>query len=233
MSKSCKNITRIVFILLFFLYIGYNYIDFAAKTYETLRVGDILKYCSIVLCFLLAILNSKQASSEKDALIVVVALAFTLLSDTLILLFQKNTAGVICFCFVHLCYIYRYKPNWIVKAATVSILLFFLLIVMRIFMQNQFLSFENIFAVLYAFLFVLDFVSFSKADKGSIKIYFVWVGLILFLLCDINVAMFNILPKDGILYAMATNLMWVFYLPSQVLLALSSRRKNKMILGEL
>jgi len=54
------------------------------------------------------------------------------------------------------------------------------------------------------------------------------VGMFLFLLCDINVGLFNLsgfvsMPKElyHILYACSSILMWAFYAPSQVLLTLS------------
>jgi hypothetical protein len=54
-------------------------------------------------------------------------------------------------------------------------------------------------------------------------------GLVLFLLCDINVGLFNLsgfVSVTGrvveILYSLSSILMWTFYAPSQVLIAISS-----------
>jgi hypothetical protein len=51
------------------------------------------------------------------------------------------------------------------------------------------------------------------------------LGMALFLLCDINVALYNILKlineTKGIIYRISSVSMWLYYLPSQVLLALS------------
>ncbi len=55
------------------------------------------------------------------------------------------------------------------------------------------------------------------------------LGMILFLLCDINVALYNILGyigKVNVFYNISFVSMWLFYLPSQVLLALSGYRYN-------
>lgn len=228
MNKSQKNIFYGIFSLLFLLYVIYNYIDFTSNNLIILHIGNMIKYSSIVVCFILALLNSRFAVDKKDSTIVIIALAFTLLSDTLILVFEKNVLGVICFCFVHISYIYRYKPRWVLKISIFSSLLLIFLLLIRVFTQNQYFSFENIFGGLYAFLFILDFVSFLKSDKNNFVIVFVWVGLILFFLCDLNVALFNILSNDTIFYKLASKLMWIFYLPSQVLLALSSKRKVKL-----
>jgi hypothetical protein len=60
------------------------------------------------------------------------------------------------------------------------------------------------------------------------------VGMMLFLLCDINVGLFNLtgfisMPKDiyNVIYSFSSILMWTFYAPSQVLIAMSSRYINK------
>lgn len=56
------------------------------------------------------------------------------------------------------------------------------------------------------------------------------VGMILFLLCDINVGLFNLsgfitMPRElySVIYSLSSILMWTFYAPSQVLIVLSSK----------
>ena len=56
------------------------------------------------------------------------------------------------------------------------------------------------------------------------------IGMLLFLLCDINVGVFNLsgfisLPEHlyELLYSASSILMWTFYAPAQVLIAISSR----------
>lgn len=55
------------------------------------------------------------------------------------------------------------------------------------------------------------------------------IGMLLFLMCDINVGLFNLsgfitMPEQiyGVLFSISSILMWTFYAPSQVLIALSS-----------
>lgn len=48
------------------------------------------------------------------------------------------------------------------------------------------------------------------------------LGLTLFLGCDLCVGLFNALPQDSPLYFAVSVGMWLFYLPSQVLIALSA-----------
>jgi len=55
---------------------------------------------------------------------------------------------------------------------------------------------------------------------------FAW-GMVLFLLCDINVGIFNLSgfinvgPVYEVLYGISSISMWLFYAPSQVLIVLS------------
>ena len=48
------------------------------------------------------------------------------------------------------------------------------------------------------------------------------LGLTLFVGCDTCVGLFNVLPAGSPLYFPASVGMWLFYLPSQVLIALST-----------
>lgn len=60
------------------------------------------------------------------------------------------------------------------------------------------------------------------------------IGMVLFLLCDINVGLFNLsgfiaMPRElySVIYSISSILMWTFYAPSQVLIALSSKYINQ------
>jgi len=55
--------------------------------------------------------------------------------------------------------------------------------------------------------------------------HMILIGMVLFLLCDINVALYNIL-NEGLFYNISSISMWLFYLPSQVLLSLSGYKYN-------
>lgn len=65
-------------------------------------------------------------------------------------------------------------------------------------------------------------------DEKKRSRFLFFLGLVLFLLCDINVGLYNMGDYVGevsgwleALYRLSGNLMWTFYLPSQVLLVLS------------
>lgn len=81
-------------------------------------------------------------------------------------------------------------------------------------------------SLLYNVIYGLKMVA---SDPGNQKKLIFTAGIFLFLLCDINVGLFNLsdyLPLSETfseqLYQWSSVLMWAFYAPSQVLIALSS-----------
>jgi len=74
------------------------------------------------------------------------------------------------------------------------------------------------------------FVKNPSRVKGDILFA---IGMVLFLLCDINVGIFNlseviILPENilHVLYTLSSILMWFFYAPSQVIISLSTTKMS-------
>ena len=90
----------------------------------------------------------------------------------------------------------------------------------------------------YAFLFIWNIFSLSvQKSKDSYDSRLFVIGLILYALCDINVAIYNF-PSFfdsnvflSRIYASSGLAMWLFYLPGQVALALSVRRKVDGVSG--
>ncbi|MDI9469129.1 MAG: hypothetical protein QM296_02870 [Bacillota bacterium] len=64
----------------------------------------------------------------------------------------------------------------------------------------------------------------SRHIAGCGERYTWRAGMLLFLACDIHVLFYNVLPETHLLWRMASVLMWFFYLPSQLLLALAPTR---------
>ena len=66
----------------------------------------------------------------------------------------------------------------------------------------------------------------SPAASGPLppreSIFFSRLGMLLFIACDINVLLKNIIPRGNVLFTVSIVLMWAFYLPAQTLLALSA-----------
>jgi hypothetical protein len=99
----------------------------------------------------------------------------------------------------------------------------------------------NILLIITIFYFISIVINVIVAIRAAVCIkerYIVIfaIGMVLFLLCDINVGIFNLadfLVIDSNLfksiYGFSSIGMWLFYLPAQVLLAISLSFKSEQI----
>lgn len=83
---------------------------------------------------------------------------------------------------------------------------------------------------------VLTSINYFKRDSDNQCLKLFTIGLILFLFCDINVGLYNLTFYSSVsgvfyykVYEIASICMWVFYLPSQVLIAMSGYMSNHKI----
>jgi hypothetical protein len=79
---------------------------------------------------------------------------------------------------------------------------------------------------------VIDSAVIAHKTKNRKQVVFT-AGLILFLLCDINVGLFNMIDVTNVnhrqlltVYHFSAIAMWMFYLPAQILIVLSKYTKN-------
>ena len=209
-----------------------------------------IKYTVIILCFLYALLVRKSTlSGRRDAFSVngvfrstffytLLALFFTLLSDLFILLLDYYLYGVMVFILVQQLYGMRLillKHGGVrlgmerfllqlMSAAMVCFVLFLAEVEMEALL------------VLSVFYFVcivfngIDAVALALRDRRNRSNLLYAVGMVLFLLCDINVGLFNLsgflaIPAAvyAVVYSLSSLLMWFFYAPAQVLIALSTK----------
>jgi len=220
MSKRTKTI-----LILFLVLMAVIYADL--MIFHRLFPARILEYTTIVLCLAtLLILRVRKA----DWLVVAIALVFTLVADTfLVLLEGYQIIATTAFCVTQTLYAVRLRyadQNRISRFHQMRIILFVLLeVVAYLVLRNSFDVLVFI-TMLYLSLLVgniIHAVSFRKEQ---------WIfslALVLFLLCDIVVGLsvsggyLNIAPESliGKILALPVNLAWLFYLPSQVLIVLS------------
>lgn len=131
---------------------------------------------------------------------------YTIISDGLLLFSPYSKIGVYFFCLVHLCYI-----SFLVHKKPPFYLFFFLLF---------FLIFPiPVMGAIYAFLFLVHcslafFLWKQKKAKPYFGLYL--LGLFLFICCDILVAL-------GYFTSPQPTLIWIFYAPSQLLLAFTAK----------
>jgi len=179
-----------------------------------------LKFTSIVLCFGLGLSLYRQSENQQDSKFVVAALIFTVIADVFLLFTTAHISGVLSFWVVQLVYLKRYHQRLFIFgiiAVICSIPLLFLL------------PFEtlHIIAGAYAILIFTCFIATFKTKLPKFNLKCIRIGMFLFILCDIHVALFNLLPRSHPYFRTTSIAIWFFYLPAQVLLAMSAHHSKK------
>lgn len=191
-----------------------------------------LKYAGVLLCLAFAVVMNFFIK-DKDTLILTVALVFTAISDLFILVLNKwYQIGLITFIATQSVYLYRMYVDRIEKiklTLVVRVLAAAVLMAVMDIMMKDGLNFMIAEVCVYIVMLVGNVVdAFLLVRKGVINIVFA-AGLLLFLGCDICVGLDNasmvVSSLDLGSAARAVNfLIWVFYLPSQVLIACTAKK---------
>ena len=165
-----------------------------------------LKYLGIIICFVYALINKKFYIS--------IALFFTVIADYFLLVIDSHyILGVISFIFVQIVYFLYLKKNNCDLFIKIRILIIIIIVLVSLLFKIDIL-----YCLTLCYFSVLVINCISSYTNKNLRIFS--IGLTLFILCDISVGLFNILPS-GTLYTIVSFLMWIFYLPSQVLISLS------------
>lgn len=210
MNKTKKAVGLFIALELV-MYISYLTADFGFFDADSSK----LKYLSIFLCLVFSAVFTAQGGER----LITSAMVFTLAADYLLLVRNSDYAlGLALFCAVQVIYFYViYRENG--KAfVPLRIGLFAAAFVLLWLFDIQ--SWFNALAAFYFTSFVCNVIQ-SIGFKSKLFS----MGLLLFLCCDICVGIFNLPRLAGTgLYSFATVGMWLFYLPGQVMIALSGRR---------
>ena len=199
------------------IYITFLTID---AVYVNFWGSSVLKYIGIFLC----IIYAYQKSSNDAPLIL--ALLFTFLADTILVWTKWEVFGVFCFCFAQFMHLIRHG---LIQPKNIGI---FTLLVTVFFIYATTQSIPAIYAItaVYAVMLITNVVlsinRYSK-NKKDIHARYGMYGFLAFIACDICVGTRHLI-LDGALPATAlplvAYLVWVFYYPSQVLIANSSSK---------
>lgn len=192
-----------------FIYAAFLFLDLLGRSSETFA----LKYTGILLCLTFAFLCALQGGEKLVAL----ALIFTTAADWFLLIQNDHLMlGVALFLCVQALYLLRlYRVSgrfgWGLRGILAVVLL------LALFPLNLATPL-NLLAVFY----------FSQLLSNTVL---AWhhpairrfaLGLTLFVGCDICVGLFNAVPLPSNVFSIVSIGMWFFYLPSQVLIALSA-----------
>lgn len=205
-----------------------------------------LKYVSVLLCFIMVLLIGNSGRDKKDTKLLQLAFCFTVIADFFMVILDYNTIGVFLFCFVQATYIVRHSRGAKKKCRLGTIIICIILIasVVKLVISN--LNIINvsqdgisekliIIGSVYLFLLCCSLSTAWKTINGQFypkySSFFIAIGMTMFFLCDINVGI-SVITNDIIvngaqLGRVSRFLVWVFYLPSQVLLALSGYLRFK------
>ena len=224
--KKIDYIVISVFILLeIALYLSFLFID--KGIFVTRIESSTLKYASISLCLAFSLYCLIRKRKMANCFIPI-ALVFTLISDYF-LLFNTNqnlyVYGLITFIitqliyFAFILYLRKSKLELLINLLVRSLLTIAALVV------AFYLNYSDVLTIL-ALVYFVELLSNFLYSTFLIKLdkeYLIFsLGLLLFIGCDINVGLNNVHLFEGIDYSLVNFLMWVFYLPSQVLLSLTN-----------
>jgi hypothetical protein len=215
-KKSLIKLFIYVNISLYFLFLltdiynedSYNYISIC------------LKYSTILLCFVLSLFIGNEYINKTDLLLLQAGRFFTLLADLFLVLSGNLFLGVLFFIIVQYSYLFRLLDKKSSKIISIILSLF----LMPIFLVFSYrLSDISLFiiALYYGLLLLTNLILASIKHKHHHLIF--W-GMLLFCLCDINVALYNLSSNfnlNTLSFIPFSFLIWLFYFPSQILLTLS------------
>ncbi len=200
------------------LYVVFMAMDLLGASGSTM----VLKYSGILLCVLFSSLCSFYGGEK----LIPWALLFTAAADFFLLVIDRYyVAGILFFLVVQSIYLYDlFKETgriWIPFRIVCLVLAVALLA------MTGMLTVLNLLVGIY-FPMILVNMIMSWIYRKKMSFLFA-LGLTLFVLCDICVGLYNlygILPES--VYAFTRIGMWMFYLPSQVLISLSMLKKKEL-----
>lgn len=200
-----------------------------AWNYLTADWSNGIKLFSVFICFMYLLLTFNRKSSDLDHLLMIAVIAATFFADAILLFTDLLSFGVVVFILVQVLYAYRITLFGHIRSryriyigASVTLVLGSLLIWKGTVIITA--------VLLYGVLFLMNLWTLIKVQtklRRSLMLF--KIGFVLFLICDINVLFFNILPNYGIsnlFYDFTRVSMWFFYLPAQVFLSLSAVIEN-------
>lgn len=206
-----------------FLYLTFLTLDLTGKS---AGLSNVLKYSSILCCAAAALLRCLLCRARNGSGFLAAALLFTAVSDYFLLFSDCYTPGLYTFCLVQTAYLfllrlYLWQTGFFVLR---QLIIRFFAGALLLPLLSRLTEESLLFLIPLAFYAVSFAANIVLSSRACTRLFF---GLLLFALCDINVLLFH-LSDYLVLPAVLTDFfhsrswfcMWLFYLPSQVLLTL-------------
>lgn len=229
MTKK-KSIPLILFILIHLILYLFIY-AFKIITGKTETIAD---YIVVISCFLFSLVYF-IIKINSNTLIFVIAFLFTILADTNLLILDNNyELGILAFIIVQFAYFWYILKNMYTKdnysyLIAIRLITIVIGVIASLIVQTDKLLVCLV--IIYISNLVINLIISIIPRKRNLLFS---LGLFLFLLCDICVGCYNIgdiidISNTSLFYKIANlpfNIAWLFYHPSQVLLAISNYIKE-------
>ena len=210
---------RIIFIIIeAVIYTAFVFADFFGKD------STPIKYAGIILCLIYAVLSLKNG---KDHVFLCVAFLFTLVADWFLLVKNNDYVfGVAAFIVAQTVYLLRLVSLGVNTRRTIIVRLVVTISAISVLFVADLADLLTVLVAIYFVALVTNCVDSYTLFKNGVKNKLFAIGLTLFILCDVSVGINNFSAYFDVsaitwLITAARYLMWIFYLPSQVLIALS------------
>lgn len=194
-------------------------------TYGSAQAPDV-RYPGVLLCTFAAVLNA-LFKRNREAFFLMMAMLFTAAADFFLVHLDAHYALSIAlfivvqaFHFIRLRTVYRthWKLSLGIRLLFMAAAVFVILAVLKI--REP----EVPLAVCYIFNLAANAFESAFAARKTKRFWLLFIGLLLFIGCDVSVGMNGMPEAFGLTQAAqrtASELIWIFYLPSQVLIVLS------------
>lgn len=221
LSLVKNHIPLIIFVFIeAILYASFLYFDFV-----DVRVAEYIKYSSILLCLvasILLIIKKRSICSVFTS----IALLYTCFSDYFLLLSHDNDLfiiGIFTFFIAQIFYALMINKRSNGKRLLLDISLrVTLTVILLIVALSIKLDALTTCALIYFIELLVNFIMSLIHSKENKRYLILALGFFLFILCDVNVALNNLnIEGENLTFAIYF-MMWLFYLPSQVILSMNS-----------
>lgn len=229
MTKK-KSIPLILFILIHLILYLFIY-AFKIITGKNETIAD---YIVVISCFLFSLVYF-IIKRNSNTLIFVIAFLFTILADTNLLILDDNyELGILAFIIVQFAYFWYILKNMYTKDNYGYLIAIRLITIVIGVIASLIVQIDKLLVclvIIYISNLVINLIISIIPRKRNLLFS---LGLFLFLLCDICVGCYNIgdiidISNTSLFYKIANlpfNIAWLFYHPSQVLLAISNYIKE-------